>query len=65
MGLQTSLVVIAPGLNNFTEEVLKQGTFQDLKREKRRGAERFQGSLERLGVRKKKEKPMIFLFIVV
>jgi predicted CopG family antitoxin len=45
--------------------VLKQVTFQDLKKEKRRGAASFQGSLERLGVRKKKEEAMIFLFIVV
>jgi hypothetical protein len=34
--------------------------FWDLEREKRKGAARFQGSLERLGVRKRKEEPMSF-----
>jgi hypothetical protein len=44
--------------------VLKQRTVQNLKREKRRGAVRFYGSLERLGAQKKKEEPIVFLFII-
>jgi hypothetical protein len=52
-------------LIRFNTFLMKQRTFQNLKRDKRRGAARFYGSLERLGARKKKEEPMVFLFIVV
>jgi hypothetical protein len=36
-----------------------KGLLEILEREKRRGAARFQGSLERLGAQKKKEEPII------